>query len=82
MICGCMLHREVEALDWRVRELDQVVDDFVVVESRLTFSGKPRTLIRPHRDPRFADIAGRLHVAILKDPPEGPDPPKPASRSE
>ncbi len=74
MICGCMLHREVEALDWRVRELDQVVDDFVVVESRLTFSGKPRPLLRPHRDPRFADIAGRLHVAILKDPPEGPDP--------
>ena len=74
MICGCMLHREVEALDWRVHELDQVVDDFVVVESRLTFSGEPRTLVRPDRDARFADIAGRLHVAIVKDPPEGTDP--------
>lgn len=71
-----MFHREVEALDWRLHELDQVVDDFVVVESRLTFSGKPRALVRPHRDERFADMAGRLHVAIIKDPPEGPDPRK------
>jgi beta-1,4-mannosyl-glycoprotein beta-1,4-N-acetylglucosaminyltransferase len=71
-----MFHSEIEALDWRVHELGQVVDDFVVVESRLTLSGRPRARVRPHRDPRFADIAGRLHVTIVKDPPEATDPRK------
>ena len=74
VICGCMLHREVAVLNWRLHELSAVVDDFVVVESTLTFSGKPRELIRPDRHPAFADMAGRLHCTVFEHPPDGLDP--------
>lgn len=74
VVCGCMFHREIAMLDWRLQELSSVVDDFVVVESTLTFSGQPRELVRPDRDPRFAWLAGRLHGIVVDDPPVGPDP--------
>ena len=54
VICGCMFHHELDALDWRLHELDSVVDDFIVVESVRTHSGNPRELVHPERSPRFA----------------------------
>jgi hypothetical protein len=68
-----MINHELAALDWRMHELEAVVDDFVVVESVRTHSGNPRELLRPEIDPRFAAFAGRLHVTVIEDPPEGPD---------
>ena len=69
-----MMHREIEVLDWRLHELDAVVDDFVIVESVLTHSGVARQIVRPDRDPRFAWAAGRLHCTVIDDPPPGPNP--------
>jgi hypothetical protein len=74
VICGCMFHREVAVLNWRLHELAAVVDDFVVVESTLTHSGQPRELLRPDRNVAFAAMAGRLHGGVIADLPEGPDP--------
>ena len=50
------------------------MDDFVVVESTLTFSGKPRAPLRPDRRTMFAGMAGRLHCFVADDPPRDPDP--------
>lgn len=69
-----MINNELGALDWRFHELHSVVDDFIVVESVLTHSGKSREPVRPKRDPRFAHIAERLHTVVIHDPPGGPDP--------
>lgn len=74
VISGSMFHREIALLNWRVRELAAVVDDFVVVEATVTLSGKPRDLVRPDRLPLLADLAGRLHAVVADDLPEGPDP--------
>ncbi|MCB1503163.1 MAG: hypothetical protein KDK07_25865 [Bauldia sp.] len=74
VVSGSMFHREIAALDWRLHELDAVVDDFVLVESILTHSGKPNRPGRPDLDPRFAYAWGRLHVAVIEDPPRDPDP--------
>jgi beta-1,4-mannosyl-glycoprotein beta-1,4-N-acetylglucosaminyltransferase len=68
-----MIHRERAVLDWRLRELTHVVDDFVVVEATKTFSGRPRSLLRPDRDRLFAHVKGRLHVTIIDDLGDGPD---------
>ncbi len=61
-------------LDWRLQELSAPVDDFIVVESTLTFSGQQREPARPHRDPRFAGLGRRFHYVVIDDPPDGPDP--------
>jgi hypothetical protein len=74
IICGCMFHREIDVLDWRLHELSAVVDRFIVVEATQTHSGRPRELVRPDRDPRFAHFAGRLHGIVIDDLPDGPDP--------
>ncbi|MGE3798078.1 MAG: hypothetical protein AB7G88_09565 [Thermomicrobiales bacterium] len=74
VVCGCMFHHEFAALDWRLHELEAVVDEFVVVESVRTHSGHPRDLVRPDRDPRFARFRDRLHTFVIADPPGGPDP--------
>jgi hypothetical protein len=69
-----MFHREVAQLNWRVRELSAVVDDFVVAEATVTHSGKPRELVRPDRLPLFADMSGHLHGIVVDGLPDGPDP--------
>ncbi|MBX3071924.1 MAG: hypothetical protein KF883_15575 [Thermomicrobiales bacterium] len=68
-----MFHQEIAALDWRVHELGDVVDDFVIVESVLTHSGMPRELVHPELDDRFAWLGNRLHAVVDSDPPTGPD---------
>jgi DNA-binding transcriptional ArsR family regulator len=74
VISGSMFHREVALLNWRLRELAAVVDEFVVVEATVTHSGKPRDLVRPDRLPLFADMSGHLHGIVVDGLPEGPDP--------
>ena len=74
VICGAMFHREVALLNWRIRELSGVVDDFVVVEATVTHSGRPRDLMRPDCLPLFADLSGRLHGIVVDDLPDGSDP--------
>jgi beta-1,4-mannosyl-glycoprotein beta-1,4-N-acetylglucosaminyltransferase len=69
-----MFHREVALLNWRIRELAAVVDEFVVVEATVTHSGRPRELVRPDRLPLLADMAGRLRAVVVDDLPDGPDP--------
>lgn len=69
-----MFHNEYSVLEWRFRELDAVVDDFIVVESVLTHSGQPRKLAHLKRDPRFRYLGNRLHAVVDEDPPHGPDP--------
>ena len=51
-----------------------MVDDFVVVESVLTQSGRPRAVHRPDLDPLFARFRGRFHGTVIEDPPTDPDP--------
>ena len=69
-----MFHREINVLDWRLRELADVVDDFVVVEATRTHSGLPREVLRPCGYPRFKSLAGRLHGAVLDNAASDDDP--------
>ena len=43
-------------------------------KSVLTHSGQARKIARPDLDPRFAWMAGRLHGAVIEDPPRDPNP--------
>jgi len=57
---------ELDMLDVRLHELDTVVDFFVIVESTLTFSGKPKPLYYELNKSRFAKFADKI-IHIVND---------------
>jgi hypothetical protein len=65
VIYDCLiLHDELDLLELRLRELDEVVDRFVVVEATETFRGQPKPLHLAESGERFASWRGRVsHVA-------------------
>ncbi len=66
MIYDCFLYNgEKDILDLRFGILKDVVDRFVVVESTVTFSGKPKQLSFVSTDPKF------VHVVINDTPDSG-----------
>lgn len=68
MIWDCFLYNgEEDILALRVGILKDVVDRFVVVESTVTFSGKPKPTMFTSSDPKFH------HVVIDDTPDSGPD---------
>lgn len=63
-----MFHWEFDVLELRMRELWDVVDHFVVTESRCDHRGRPRDLVLSNTD-RFAWASDKL-VVHVSDPPE------------
>lgn len=55
MIIDCFtFFNELDVLEIRLRELDGVVDRFVLVEATLTHQGKPKPLLYAENKERFA----------------------------
>lgn len=59
---------ELDVLEIRLRELSPVVDRFVLVESRLTHSGKPKPLYYEKNKKRFAEWADKIEHVVCDFP--------------
>jgi hypothetical protein len=70
MIYDCFtFFNELELLELRLEELYPVVDYFVIVESDLTFSGKPKPLYLAENLDQFSKYADKMKlVATTADP--------------
>lgn len=60
----CLLWNELDVLELRLRELDTLVDHFVVIQGTETFAGTPKPLALDVTDSRWAPWAGRLETVI------------------
>lgn len=56
----CLFWNELDVLELRLRELDSLVDRFVVIQGTETFAGTPKPLALDVTAPRWAPWAGRL----------------------
>jgi len=64
-----MFFDEEMLLDLRLNILDKFVDQFVIVESSYTHSGKEKKLIFDIN--KYSKFKEKINYVILKDPPEG-----------
>jgi beta-1,4-mannosyl-glycoprotein beta-1,4-N-acetylglucosaminyltransferase len=71
---GFIFFNELDLLDIRLRELEAVVDRFVLVEAPVTFSGRPKPLYFADGIDRFARWRDRITHVVVDDMPAGPDP--------
>ena len=62
---------ELDVLDLRLHELDAVVDRFVIAESPLTFTGKPKPLVFAENRERFARFLPKIEHVVVDDMPVG-----------
>ncbi|MDQ0317150.1 hypothetical protein [Amorphus orientalis] len=69
-VYDCFLFfRELDLLEIRLRELADVVDTFVLVESRYDFAGREKPLHYKANRSRFAAFADRIrHIEVLDEP--------------
>lgn len=58
---------ELDLLELRIRELYDVVEKFIVVESNVTFSGKARNVLYPAHADRFAFAKGKIIYGQIGD---------------
>jgi beta-1,4-mannosyl-glycoprotein beta-1,4-N-acetylglucosaminyltransferase len=69
MIYDCfLLYNELDLLEIRLNELNDIVDKFVVIESKTTFSGKPKQLFLDINEERFIKFAPKIIRHITKLP--------------
>lgn len=74
MVIDCFtMANELELLDLRFHELTSVVDRFVIVESRKTFSGNPKKLYFEEARERFSKFLPKVTYIVLDS--FGPLPP-------
>lgn len=64
---------ELDVLEIRLEELWDVVDVFVLAESNLSHSGKPKEYIFENNKERFAKYASKIRRIQVDDMPETPD---------
>lgn len=65
-----LFYNEFDLLDIRLRELDDVVDHFHLVESPQTFTGKPKPLYFWDNKERFRDFWSKMSVGTAPATPE------------
>jgi len=58
---------ELDLLEVRLHELQDVVDVFVLSEATLTFTGKPKPLYYQENQDRFAGFADRIRHVVVSD---------------
>ena len=75
MIYDCfILYNELDLLELRLRELEGVVDRFVLVEAPVTFSGVPKPLLCHENRRRFSKWRSKIRHVVVNDMPTGKDP--------
>jgi beta-1,4-mannosyl-glycoprotein beta-1,4-N-acetylglucosaminyltransferase len=67
---GFMFFNELELLEIRLNELDQVIDKFILVESPVTHSGNPKPLYYRENAHLFERFNDRIIHVIYNPPPE------------
>lgn len=65
---------ELELLEVRLKELDPIIDIFVIAESELTFKGKPKELYFHNYRERFSRYASKIRHIVIRDNPDTDDP--------
>lgn len=65
---------ELELLELRLIELNDVVDYFVIVEATKTYSGKPKSLSFNENKERFAQWQDKIRHIVVDNMPDGDDP--------
>lgn len=65
---GFMFFNELELLEIRLNELDQVIDKFILVESPVTHSGNPKPLYYQENAHLFKKFHDRIIHAVYKPP--------------
>ncbi len=68
IIDGFLFNDELDMLECRLRELDEVVDLFVLCEATHTFQGDPKPLHYLENQDRFAPWADRIHHVTAELP--------------
>jgi beta-1,4-mannosyl-glycoprotein beta-1,4-N-acetylglucosaminyltransferase len=66
-------HHELDVLEIRLRELDRVVDRFVIVEADRTHMGDPKPLFFRENSERFSAFRDRIIHITVTDMPETKD---------
>lgn len=75
MIYDCFtFFNEFDLLEVRLRELDPVVDVFVLAEATRTFSGTPKPLYFEENKEHFWPYLHKIRHIIVDDMPDDPDP--------
>jgi beta-1,4-mannosyl-glycoprotein beta-1,4-N-acetylglucosaminyltransferase len=75
MIYDCVtFFNEIDLLELRFTELNDVVDRFVVVEAPITFSGDIKPLLFSENTQRFDQWKERIIHVVVEDMPGGSDP--------
>jgi hypothetical protein len=64
---------ELDVLEIRLKELWDVVDIFILAESNLSHSGKPKEYIFENNKERFAKYADKIRRVQVDDMPDTPD---------
>lgn len=71
MIYDCFpFYNELEVLDIRLHELDSVVDKFVLVESTVTHTNKPKPLYYKNNKDKFKKFNKKIIHIIVDDAPD------------
>jgi beta-1,4-mannosyl-glycoprotein beta-1,4-N-acetylglucosaminyltransferase len=65
-----LFFNELEMLELRLNILDPVVDRFVLVESTVTFSGRPKPLYYAEHQVRFAPWRDKIIHVVVDDTPD------------
>lgn len=65
-----LFFNELDLLDIRLNLLNDAVDKFVIVESTITFSGKPKRLFFNENKDKFTQFSDKIIHVIVDDTPE------------
>ena len=69
IIDGFMFYNELKMLDFRLHELSDVVDYFILVEAKYTFSGKEKPLFYNENKGNFLKFQDKIIHIIVEDMP-------------
>jgi beta-1,4-mannosyl-glycoprotein beta-1,4-N-acetylglucosaminyltransferase len=70
LIDAFIFNNEIELLQFRFHELNDVVDHFVIVESRKTFTGNPKPLYFTEHAELFQPFIHKIINVVIEDFPE------------
>ena len=66
---GFLFYNELDLLELRLNELNDVVDKFVLVESNVTFTGKPKPYYYEENKEKFSKFADKIiHIKVDDSP--------------
>ena len=65
------LFNEIDLLELRLNELWDVVDVFVIVEAKKTFTGKRKPMCLPDNEERLAKYIHKIRYVVVEDFPDG-----------